>query len=333
MPRKVLNEFRRDLVSGEWVLFATGRTHSFRKQENNGFHQTKEECPFEDLSRQSKLWSFPDEREPFATIIKNKFPAVQQNLCMTEQTYGPFKTFDAIGDHEVVVYGDHDKGIFNFSAEDTTNMIRIFKKRNRELIEKAECTKYILIFHNHGRAAGASVYHPHSQIITTPILPPDVQRSINGAFQYYKDHKKRVYAELLEWEQKERARVVYENKYFLVFCPYVSKYPYELRVFSKESHAHFHEMPDKIDEFFGDAVHTALQKLNKVLDNPPFNMFIHTAPVVDDFGVSTHEFYHWHMEIVPHLKIDAGFELGTGIEVNIVDPDESAEALRNASVG
>ena len=69
-----------------------------------------------------------------------------------------------------------------------------------------------------------------------------------------------------------------------------------------------------------------------VLDSPPFNMFIHTAPLTNEFGVDMHEFYHWHMEIVPHLKIDAGFEIGTGIAINVINPDESAQALRDAKI-
>ena len=330
---KALNEFRQDLVSGEWVLFATGRSHSFRTYEED-IRQNKDECPFEDLmkSDQKVLWSYPDAGSIFATVIKNKFPAVSQNLCNDMQSYGPFNLFDAVGDHEVIVYRDHDHGIYDFSINDFVNMVRVYKKRYTELVDKAECTKYILVFHNHGQVAGASIYHPHSQIITTPILPPDVFKSVNGSFQYYKEHKKRVYAELLEWEQKERTRVVYENKYFIVFCPYVSKYPYEMRIFSKESHAHFHQMPDKLDEHYADALYTSIQKLRITLHRPPFNMFVHTAPLVSDFGVDMHEFYHWHTEIIPHLKIDAGFEIGTGIEVNPSNPDESAEALRNAKI-
>src|SRR3989344_476917 len=330
----MLNEFRQDLVSGEWVLFATGRTHSFRKYEDNNISKDRNECPFEDLEGygQGVLWRYPDSQNWSATVMKNKFPAVRQNLCTTEKVCGPFKTFDAIGDHEVVVYRDHDKSIYDFFPIDLVNMTRVYKKRYVELKETAECTKYVMIFHNHGRSAGASIYHPHSQIITTPILPPDVFRSISGSFQYYKEHKKRVYSELLEWEQKERTRVVYENKHFIVFCPYVSKYPYEIRIFSKESHANFHEMPDSMDEFFADVLYTAIQKLKIVLGSPPFNMFIHTAPITNEFGVHTHEFYHWHIEIVPHLKIDAGFEIGTGIEINVMDPDESAEQLRRAKI-
>ncbi|MDO8496477.1 MAG: galactose-1-phosphate uridylyltransferase [bacterium] len=330
---KSINEFRQDLVSGEWVLFATKRTHSFRKYEEDT-PQTKDECPFENLesSSQSIIWHYPDKNNSSATVIKNKFPAVTQNLCSTEKSYGPFKTFDAIGDHEVIVYRDHDRGIYDFSVDDFSGMIKVYKKRFTELAGQAECTKYILIFHNHGRVAGASVYHPHSQIITTPILPPDVSKSVNGAFQYYKDHKKRVYSELLEWEQKERSRIVYENQHFIVFCPYVSKYPYEVRIFSKEGHAHFNQMPDDMNEHYADALYTAIQKLRMVLGNPPFNMFIHTAPLASDLGVDVHEFYHWHTEIIPHLKVDAGFEMGTGIEVNPIDPDQSAEALRDAKL-
>lgn len=329
---KPVNEFRQDLVSGEWVLFATGRAKSLRNDDDKDFYQTKRECPFEDLNGQTVLWSYPDSKNRHATVIKNKYPAVWQNLCATEQAYGPFKTFDPIGDHEVIIYREHDHGIYKFSLAEFVDTVRVYKKRYTELVEKAECAKYILMFHNHGRAAGASVYHPHSQIITMPILPPDVFRSVNGSYQYYKEHKKRVYSELLEWEQKERKRIVYENKEFIVFCPYISKYPYELRIFSKESHAHFHQMPDSSDEFLADAIYTSLQKMKVALDSPPFNMFIHTAPLTDEFGVHMHEFYHWHVEIVPHLKIDAGFEIGTGIAINVMDPDVCAETFRNTKV-
>lgn len=333
MPR-ILNEFRQDLVSGEWVLFMTGRSHSLRNDENKDFYQTKRECPFEDLkgSEQNIIWSYPNSDNWHATVIKNRFPAVRPGLCTTEQNFGPFKIFDPIGDHEVVVYREHDHGIYEFSPAEWVETIRVYKRRFTELSKDQECAKYILIFHNHGKSAGASIYHAHSQIITMPILPPDIYRSINGSFQYYKEHKKSVYADLLEWEQKERSRIVYENKEFIVFCPYVSKYPYEVRIFSKASHARFHEMPDSSDEFFADAMFTALQKMKIVLDKPPFNMFIHTAPLTDEFGVNTHEFYHWHVEIIPHLKIDAGVEMGTGVAINVINPDESAEKLRNAKL-
>lgn len=319
------------------MLFATGRAHSFRKNDPDPY-QSKEECPFEDLEsseqkNQYVIGKYTGKNDWFSTVVKNKFPAVRGgDVCAIEKNFGPFKIIEAIGDHEVIVYSDHDRSIYDFSFQDISNVIGVYKKRFTELATKAECNKYILIFHNHGKVAGASIYHPHSQIITTPILPPDVFRSLNGSYEYYKKYKKMVYSELLEWEEKESTRIVYENEHFLVFCPYVSKYPYELRIFPRKSHAHFNQMSDSLDESLADAYHTALQKLKIALDAPPFNMFIHTAPAQNEFSVHTHEFYSWHIEIIPHLKIDAGFELGTGIEVNIIDPDESADLLRRTKI-
>jgi len=329
----LLNEFRQDLVSGEWVLFATGRAKNLRSQEDD-FYQTKRECPFENFetSDQELIWHYPDNNDWIMSVIKNKFPAVKPGLCVNEKEFGPFKIFDPIGDHEVIVYRIHDHDIYSFSVEEFASMVKVYKKRFNEILTNNECARYIMIFHNHGRAAGASIYHPHSQIITTPILPPDVQRSISGSLEYYKKHKKRVYSDLLQWEQEKRDRIIYENKEFIIFCPYISKYPYELRIFPKEGHAHFQKMPDSSDELLADAIFTSIQKLKVVLDKPPFNMFLHTAPILENFEVNIHEFYHWHFEIIPHLKIDAGFELGTGIEVNPIDPNESAEALRNVKV-
>lgn len=334
MDKKILNEFRKDLVSGDWTLFATARSRSLRKYEPDPV-VPKEECPFEDLnaSQNEIIWRYPDNDEWFATLIKNKFPAVKQGLCEVEQSVGPFKTFDAIGDHEVVVYRDHNRSIYDFTEPEMKKVIEIYKKRYTELAsQSSDCMKYILPFHNHGKVAGASVYHPHSQIITTPILPPDVSRSINGSFQYYKEHKKMVYSDMLEWELKERKRVIYENSDFIVFCPFTSKYPYEMRIFAKEHHAHFHEIPEEKIPPLADALRTAIQKMGIVLDKSPFNFYIHAASMGNGLGVHSHEYYHWHIEIVPHLKIDAGFEIGTGIEINIIDPDEAAEQLRNAQV-
>ena len=191
--------------------------------------------------------------------------------------------------------------------------------------------RYILIFHNSGRDAGASLYHPHSQIISMPILPPDVSRSINGSHNFYKEHKERVYDVLMKWEKEHGNRIIYENDLFLAFCPFVSKTPYEVRIFSRDSHAHFEKMPDEFDKYLEDVLLAVLKKIKKSLGDPPYNLFIHTAPAETDLE-SVHEFYSWHIEILPKVKITAGFEIGTGVDINMVDPDQAAELLRNADL-
>lgn len=324
----VLNEFRQDLVSGEWVLFSTGRAHSIKKFED--IYQDKSNCPFEDLraTGQELVFGYPKNENWRVAAVKNKFPAVKSGICGSEEKCGPFKKHMAVGEHEVIIFKDHDRRFYDFSPQEIAEAIQVYKRRYAELAKNAGCVKYIMIFHNHGAAAGASIYHPHSQIISLPILPPDVVRSIYGSFEYYRKTGRRVYDILLDWELKDKKRIIYKNEHFMVFCPFVSKYPYEIRLFPKESHAHFEKLPDELDLSLAEALHIVLQKLAKALDNPPFNFFIHTAPLGEELGENYHQFYQWHFEIIPHLKIDAGFEIGTGIEINIIDPDEAAAKLK-----
>ncbi len=335
----MLNEFRQDLISGEWVLFATERGRNLTSKPRFDFYQPKEDCPFESsrIGSQELIWGYPNEKDWWAMVIKNKYPAVKSGPYKPEYEFGPFKIQAAIGDAEVIVFRDHDKGFDEFSREEITQAVEVYKKRYKELSEQ-DYKGYSVIFHNHGKEAGASIYHTHSQIISTPILPPDISRSVYGSFRYYKKYGRRVYDVLLEWEIKEKKRIVYENDKFIVFCPFVSKYPYEIRIFPKESHAHFDMMPKEDDKIFADAIYVALQKMRTVLKRPSFNFFIHTAPsdknktFMKELGINIHEFYHWHMEIIPHVKTDAGFEIGTGIEVNVVDPDEAAELFRSIKI-
>ncbi len=327
---KPLTEFRQDLVSGDWVLFSTARGHSIRKFEDS--FQPQENCPFEDpeKSGQEIVWGYPDNKKWNLMVIKNKYPAVSSGVCAPDRLSGPFNVHDGIGEHNVIIFKDHNKHFSDFEAEEAVEAIRVYKKRYQEMSEASECVEYIMIFHNFGREAGASLYHPHSQIISLPILPPDVSRSLYGSYRYFQKNNKRVYDVILERELKEANRIVYENDMFVAFCPFVSKFPYEIRIFSRDSHAHFEKMPDEFDKYLADVLINVLKKIKKALNNPPYNFFIHTAPSKEDKFQNSHEFYSWHIEILPKLSISAGFELGTGIDINVVDPDEAAEKLRDA---
>ena len=329
---KLLNEFRQDLVSGEWVLVSTGRAkRPHPKTERETVDTSKENCPFEDLfkSGQEIVWGYPDSQNWEVMVIKNKYPAVQYGVCMPEEEFGPSKIIKATGLHDIVIFKNHDTHFADFTNDEGIKAIRVYKKRYQEIALTDKCAQYISIFHNFGQEAGASIYHPHSQIISTPILPPHVKGSLDGAYQYYVKNRKRVYDVIIEWEKENKRRMIYENDLFLAFCPFVSRYPYEVRIFSRDSHAHFEKMPDEFDKYLADALIQVLKKMRKVLNDPAYNFFIHTSPVETALE-NIHEFYSWHIEIVPKFSIAAGFELGTGVDINTVDPDRAAEELRNA---
>lgn len=332
---KLLNEFRQDLVSGDWVLFSTGRAkrpnNAEKKEKEEEAYKSKENCPFEDpeKSGQEIIWGHPNEKEWEVMVIKNKYPAVKQGICGPGWKTGPFNIFDATGVHEVVVFKNHDIQFADFTQVQGIKAVKVYKRRFQEIASGGGCIDYVMVFHNFGREAGASIYHPHSQIISLPVLPPDVSRSYYGSLKFYQDTKKRVYDLVIDWEKEEKKRIVYENDNFIAFCPFVSKKPYEVRIFSKESHAHFERMPDELDADLADILLNVLKKIRKALDSPPYNFFIHTAPVETNSG-KIHEFYSWHIEILPKSSVSGGFELGTGIDINIVDPDEAAKELRDA---
>lgn len=335
----MLNEFRQDLVSGEWVLFATGRAK--RPGEpvgNNDNHnytgQTEKDCPFENLENTGNevlmTYKNQDNSDWIAKIIKNKFPAVIEGEMAPYKKVGPYEVTEAKGLHEILIMRDHNKSPYQLSKEELAEIVKIYRDRYLTLA-KYSASKYILIFHNHGPGAGASIKHPHSQIISIPILPPDVKRSILGSEHFYRENRKRVYDLMIEWEIKEKIRIVHENEDFIAFCPFVSKTPYEVRIFGKESHAHFEKIPDQKLGTLGEIMHVVLGKIGKALNAPDFNFFIHTVPTLG-MSEDVHEFYSWHIEILPKMKIEGAFELGSGIEVNVVDPDEAAKILRETSI-
>jgi len=345
----MINEFRQDLVSGEWVLFATGRAKrpgEVASEKNSGHQlagQDKEKCPFENPENSGnevlKTYAAIGESDPekiqnganwFAKIIKNKFPAVTEGEAGPRLKAGPFDFTDAKGLHEIVVYHDHDRDLFDFSKNEFEELIKIYMDRFTVMAGYSS-SKYILIFHNHGPSAGASIKHPHSQIISIPILPPDVKRSIFGSERYYRENNRRVYDVMLDWEMKEKKRIVYENDAFVAYCPFVSKTPYEVRIYAKESHAHFNRMATEKIPALADIMQVLIKKIGKALYQPDFNYFIHTMPLSgtpDDI----HNFYSWHIEILPKMKIEGAFELGSGVEVNVVDPDEAAKLFRETEI-
>ncbi len=327
----MLNEFRRDLVSGEWVLFATGRAKHLPLPEEDKQYISKDNCPFEDLNKSGNVpvWFYPDQKSWRIAVFKNKFPAVQQDVSVQNHTRGPFEIHEAAGTHDLVIYKDHDRRLSDFSVNEIVEVLRAYKRRYKEIMDTEKQVRYILVFHNSGKGAGASIYHPHSQIISTPILPPDVSRSVNGSYRFFEEHKKNVYDVLLQWEIESGDRIICQNDKFVALCPFVSRYPYEVRIFMKSGQPHFEQLPDDFDNELAEMLLVALKKIKKALNNPDFNMLIHTAPIEPSH---VHDYYCWHIEILPKTKMIGAFEIGTGVDINVVDPDEAAKLFRETTI-
>ncbi len=336
-------EFRKDMVSGDWILVSSRR----RARPNFFCKKTavkkagKKKCPFEDPQKSGSqppiLW-YPrppragkkapigEFRDWFVQVIPNKYPVLLHNgVCAERESRGPYEKVEGFGSHEVIVTRDHGKDMKKMLPEEISLVLKAYRERYGTL-EKEDCVEYILIFHNHGVLAGASVEHPHSQLVALPIVPPDVSRSINGGIDFFEKNKKCVHCVMLDWEEKEGKRIVFQNEYFTTLVPYASRVPYEMRIFPREHSSDFEEISDKEIPFLAESLKDALSRAAKALKNPDYNFFIHTAST----GVKNVPYYHWHIEILPRTYEWAGLELGTGIEVVSVPPEEAAEKLRKA---
>jgi UDPglucose--hexose-1-phosphate uridylyltransferase len=336
---KPISELREDIVSGDWILVSTGRAHRPHQfHEGNGeFASTLDKCPFENPQKSgngeplllySRAHEAPKKNEEwFVQVIKNKFPAVQpheKNICAEQRKSDMYNSIDGVGFHEVVITRDHDRSLGQMTDDEVLRVVQAYQERY-VVLKKDACLSYISLFHNHGKAAGASLPHPHSQIIALPIIPPDVVRSLKGSEKFSKAYNSCVHCHLIEWEMKAKQRIVYENSDFVVVAPYASHTSYELRIYPKQHNPQFETITFNQARTFANALVTALSKLYNTLDNPAYNFFIHTAPIRSERV----NHYHWHLEILPKISTPAGLELGTGVDVVVVAPEEVSELLNS----
>lgn len=338
----MLNEFRQDPVSGDWVLFAPVRGKRPGATEKDTLYQTKEECVFEPdrLAEQEKpvaayahgvVMPESDLKSDWTTIvIPNKFPAVSKGICGPVRADEFFNVADGHGFHELVITRDHDRHFAQFTDAETAEVVRAYLDRYLAMAAD-NCGEYIQIFHNHGHLGGASVYHNHSQILSMPIVPIEIGRNIDHCRSYFEKTDKYLHQEILAWEMKEGKRIIFENEKFIALCPYASRASHEIRIFPKARNAYFGNLAEEDILPFAQALRVSIAKLDAIRPKVDYVFFIHTAPPQKPDEPSF-DFYHWHVEIMPRFSAVAGLELGSNVFVNPSDPDESAAELRSANI-
>ncbi|MAG45071.1 galactose-1-phosphate uridylyltransferase [bacterium] len=328
--KRPISELRQDLVTNAWVVIATGRAkrpEMFANEKRAQMHVSEKNCPFcaPNISRQHKpTLVYENENKTWSLmVIPNKYPAFKSNGGLGKKQKGPFIVKSGVGFHEVVVLGDHKKPLAKLQELAMAELLDSFQERYLSLMNR-RFINYISIFHNHGREAGASVAHPHCQIIAIPVIDPDIQRSLNGSMEYFKSNKQCVHCVMLDWESEQKQRVVFENNEFIAVCPFVSRVAFEIIVYPKEHKPYFERINAQEKLELAQALLISLKALFKGLKDPAFNLFLHTSPC----DGKAHDHYHWHFIIMPKTSIWAGFELGTGIEISTIEPEKAGRFLR-----
>lgn len=329
-------ELRQEPITNKWVIIATER--SKRPSDFTVKHDEKKEsksCPFcqgnesqtpPEIMAYRQPDSKPNESGWWLRVVPNKFPALS---FMTHQksTENFYKMLPGIGVHEVIIETpDHDTSIEKQPISQIKEIFRAWKERH-DVLMKTDPIKYVQIFKNSGAVAGASLEHPHSQLIATPLVPNIIENELYGSKRLFEDHGGCFFCKINEYEMNEKIRLIAENDDFVAYCPYASRFPFETWILPKKHQASFSMLDKNYITSLSYIVKDAIQKINNALDQPPYNLLLHTAPV----GYIDAPFYHWHFEIIPRLTVVAGFEWGTGIFINPTSPEAAASYLRETT--
>jgi UDPglucose--hexose-1-phosphate uridylyltransferase len=324
------SELRQDPVTGDWVVIATGRAkrpEDFSSDKKESLEDSISTCPFEDPEatgqEEDVLIYRSDSRDWSLRVFPNKYPAISRGKEPRKLDEGPYHATTGTGYHEVVVPRDHSKSFALLEVYQIAEVFDAYQDRYLELMNK-KSIDYISIIHNHGKRAGASLAHPHSQIIAIPVISPYINLELAGSKEYKKRNKSCVYCTMIQYEVDLKTRVVYENSSFVVLCPYASRSAFEMWVLPKDHESYFERMEDENKLALAESIQNAMSALFIALDNPDYNFYIHTSPC----DGKDYPHYHWHIEILPRTAVWAGFELSTGIEISTIEPEKAAEFLR-----
>jgi len=337
-----MSELRKDPITERWVVISTDREKRPNDFDNPPLDPPRPyKCPFchgnEHMTPPEIHALRPDGGHPNSPdwsvrVVPNKYPALGVDKPLEKKGVGMYDTMTAFGAHEVVIETpEHDKSIDQLSLQHLTRVMGIYQDRITDL-QQDKRFRYVLLFRNEGKEAGATLPHPHSQIIATPITPKRVKEELMGAEAYFKAKERCVFCDMISFERESGERIVYENDHFISFCPYASRFPFETWILPKTHQLHFHASRENISDL-AQAFKATMQKLQVALNRPQYNFTLHTAPNLfprRGYWYTIHEDYHWHFEIMPRLTRTAGFEWGTGFYINPTAPEVAASYLREA---
>jgi UDPglucose--hexose-1-phosphate uridylyltransferase len=338
-----MSELRKDPIVERWVIIAAerGRRPSDFKPEPPA--PTSSGCPFDagmEAKTPEEVFAIrpgggpPNSPGWEVRVVPNKFPALSTEGDVTHHGIGLLDWMTGVGAHEVVIESpSHD---FNFALAPPEHMVLIFNAFIQRLQDLRGDVRFrhVIVFRNHGTTAGASLSHPHSQLIALSITPEAVREKLNAAREYYQRKERCIFCDLIEQEMALPERVIYTNEHFVALSPFAARFPFEVHIFPRRHAYDFTLMNQDQKVGLADCLQFVLRRYNEELSDPPYNLMLQTVPNLvprpgrpDYWGTIQYD-YHWHIEILPRLTKQAGFEWGTGFFINPVSPEDAAGFLR-----
>lgn len=336
------SELRKDPFSDGWVIVSPERNFkpSDFKVENkiiakNSFEPNCPFCPGNEKETSVEIRAIGrNEVENISEwdirVVANKFPALKiENNLTFDNLNKVHNRIGGMGAHEVIIESsEHDFEFHTFSNEKRTEILEVFRERIEDLYKDYRFA-YVQLFRNFGQEAGASLVHPHSQIIAVPTIPKRTMEEIKASENFWKTYSECIFCSKINNTENFEERVVFETENFISFTPYASRFAFETWVMPKNHKAEFQKCDLEELNGLSEILGKTQIAISKCLNNPPYNLVLHTSPnPANKFLENIQEYFHWHIEIIPRITSIAGFEWGTGFYINPISPEEAAKMLK-----
>jgi UDPglucose--hexose-1-phosphate uridylyltransferase len=318
-------ELRYDLLNDDWVIVAPIRADRLKKK-------SILTCPFCDIETQEEpvlaysngiKIDTKDLKDWTTIVIPNKYPIfIPSQKRKEEKESNIYSKIKSGGFHELVITRDHEKSLALLSIDRIKEVFTCYQQRIIEF-KNYSFAKNVVIFHNHGKEAGSSQPHPHSQILTIPLIDKEFRITLDNHSKYFKNNNGCLRCKVNQEEKNFKKRIVFENKDFIAYIPFAPKFTFQTIITPKKHSSNFEEITEKEKESLAEIFKAILLKLYKGLKNPPYNFYLHTAPLDKKYP-----YFHWYISVFPRRYSLAGFELGAQMEVLSISPEEQALFLR-----
>ncbi len=344
------------IVPTESVLVATARGMRPKKKEERIERDTRKHvdtCPFcrgNEGMTPPALMTSPDEKNWDIRIVENLFAILGDDEKRPNLVMGLQQTIDGYGRHEVIIdHSEHGIALFDMQPAHIAEMFKAYRNRMLDLYKADDRIRYVLVFKNFGPAAGASIPHTHSQLIAMPVIPENVHSEMHHSQQYYEKHHQCIFCGLIDEALTFEATIydrdsgqvrrkvdigqyiIERTEHFIAIKPFASRYEWEVHIFPLKHQADFIDCGDEHLQDFAGLLQRTMKRLDNVLEGVQYNYFMHTVPHGDEYKKNNSS-YHWHLEITPRTSIPTGFELGSGLFVNTISPEEAAQQLRDVAL-
>lgn len=304
-------ELRKDYILPRWVIIAEKRKtrpREFKKEEQIKESKICAFCPGNEALTPKEIGRLEYKNSWFVRWFPNKFPFIEKKGKPDIKTKKYFTKADAYGYHEVIAETpEHNKQLSDLREEHIAEILKVYSLRIKDLLRK-KGIKYVLVFKNHGRQAGTSLIHSHTQLTAYNKVPKLIEEEV----RYSTKGKKCEYCKIIKLERKSK-RFISENKNFIAFCPFASRYNYEAWVFPKK---HIKSIVELNEDQLMDMAKMMKKLLVKIKDLD-YNFCLHYAPKGTNL--------HFHIEICPRIAVWGGFELGSDTTINSVSPENAAK--------